>query len=191
MKTHKNLYPKVWDFENLLIAARKAQRGKRREPDVYAFNAQLEKNALRLQEELRHRFYIRYVDDFVVLADDKALLHDTFRRIESKLAEIGLTVHPRKRSVFPVSEGCDFMGYRIWPDHRRLRPKTGYHSRRKLVRLARRYGKGEVTLDCVRASIAAWIGHVKHADTWGLRKAVLEKIVIVRAAVLSHEAVSR
>lgn len=53
MKTHRNLFPKVWDFENLLISAKKAQRGKRREPEVYAFNAELESNLLRLQRELR------------------------------------------------------------------------------------------------------------------------------------------
>ncbi len=55
MKTHKNLYPHVWAFENLLAAAKKAQRGKRREPDVYAFNAELERNLLVLQAELRDR----------------------------------------------------------------------------------------------------------------------------------------
>ncbi len=334
MKSHKNLYPKVWDFENLFVAAKLAQRGKRKEPDVYAFNAQLEKNLFRLQDELRnrtwmpgvyrdfyvfepkkrlvsaapyedrvvhhalcrvlekvwepiflydsyacrvgkgthaaadrytqfsrkakyvlkcdiskyfehvnhevllgeiaryvkdddilwlvktilssnnarpaaaqgcgipignltsqffanvylnrfdhwvkedlrHKFYIRYVDDFVVLADNKAELHDTFRQIESKLGEIGLVVHPRKRSVFPVTEGCDFMGYRIWADHRRLRPKTGYHSRRKLMRLARRFNAGELPLDRVQASVSAWIGHVKHADTWGLRRAIFSKV---------------
>jgi len=38
MKTHKNLYPKICTFENLLLAAQKAQKGKRFQENVAAFN---------------------------------------------------------------------------------------------------------------------------------------------------------
>ena len=75
MKTHKNLYPQVWAFENLLAAAKKAQRGKRREPDVYAFNADLERNLLELQAELRDRTWQPGVyRDFYVYEPKKRLV---------------------------------------------------------------------------------------------------------------------
>jgi len=32
MKTYRNLYPQVWDFENLYLAYRKARKGKRSRP---------------------------------------------------------------------------------------------------------------------------------------------------------------
>ena len=52
MKTWKNLYPSICSFENLLLAARKAQRGRRFWPEVYAFNSRLEENLVRMQREL-------------------------------------------------------------------------------------------------------------------------------------------
>lgn len=49
MKRYGNLWPEVIDFENLLLAARKAQKGKRYRENVLAFNYNLESELLRLQ----------------------------------------------------------------------------------------------------------------------------------------------
>ncbi|HPC15109.1 MAG TPA: reverse transcriptase/maturase family protein [Candidatus Hydrogenedentes bacterium] len=126
-----------------------------------------------IKEDLRRPYYIRYVDDFVVLDDDKKALHALIPEIEDRLSALGLALHPRKRTVFPVTEGCDFMGYRIWPHHRRVRPCNGHRFQRKLKRLARAYRAGETALGDVRASLMSWIGHARHADAWGLRRALL------------------
>ncbi|NWG75263.1 MAG: RNA-dependent DNA polymerase, partial [Rubrivivax sp.] len=58
MKSYKNLWPQIVAFENLLEAARKAQRGKRMRPDVAAFNARIEENLLELQDELQSGVYV-------------------------------------------------------------------------------------------------------------------------------------
>ncbi len=57
MKRYGNLWPQVIDFENLLRAARQAQRGKRYRPNVLAFNYDLEQELLRLQTELCQHTY--------------------------------------------------------------------------------------------------------------------------------------
>jgi retron-type reverse transcriptase len=119
--------------------------------------------------------YLRYVDDFVVLSDSKKHLHDLLPEIEKKLGGIGLTLHPCKRNVFPVSEGCDFMGYRIWPRHRRIRPKNGYRFQRHLKLLSAKYKQGEIGMDAVKPRVMSWLGHASHADTWGLRRAIFSK----------------
>ena len=339
MKTWKNLYPEICSFSNLLLASRKAQRGKRFRPDVYAFNARLEENLLELQRELqteswqpgpyrefyvqeskrrlisaapyrdrvvhhalcnvieplfersfifdsyacrkgkgthaaadrytqfarkaryvlkcdvsryfpsiRHdilfgqlarrigdrdtlwlcervvrssgdeallwpsgfgipignqtsqffanvylndfdhwmkeqlncRYYLRYVDDFLALSHDKQWLHSLIPRIEDRLGRIGLELHARKRTVFPVSEGCDFMGYRIWPTHRRLRPADGYRLQRRLKAMACDYRAGKIDREHIQSSIMSWVGHAQHADTWALRRAMLSRVSFSR-----------
>ncbi|NMG60866.1 RNA-directed DNA polymerase [Geitlerinema sp. P-1104] len=57
MKRYGNLWPKIVDFENLLQAARQAQRGKRYRPNVLAFNHNLDQELLRLQAELIQQTY--------------------------------------------------------------------------------------------------------------------------------------
>ncbi|NEO86182.1 MAG: RNA-directed DNA polymerase [Spirulina sp. SIO3F2] len=57
MKRYGNLYPQIITFENLLNAARKAQRGKRFREPVLRFNNNLEGELLRLQAELSSQTY--------------------------------------------------------------------------------------------------------------------------------------
>lgn len=57
MKTAKNLYPQICQFENLLLAAKKAQKGKRFQDNVAQFNFHLESNLFQLQKELHDQSY--------------------------------------------------------------------------------------------------------------------------------------
>ena len=58
MKREKNLYNKICSFENLLLASRKAQKGKRFKTDTAVFNLNLEKELLTIQKNLREKNYI-------------------------------------------------------------------------------------------------------------------------------------
>jgi retron-type reverse transcriptase len=57
MKTYKNLYPRIWVYENLYEAWRRAARRKRAAPGVATFEYTLTDNLLRLEEELRTQTY--------------------------------------------------------------------------------------------------------------------------------------
>ena len=57
MKTHKNLYPLICSFPNLLLAARKAARSKRFRPHVLTFFSDFESHLLQLQHELQTHTY--------------------------------------------------------------------------------------------------------------------------------------
>jgi len=57
MKRYGNLWPAVVDMDNLLQAARQAQRGKRYRPNVLAFNHHLGEELLGLHQQLRDKTY--------------------------------------------------------------------------------------------------------------------------------------
>ena len=57
MKTHKNLYPQIYDFSNLYWAFRAARRGKRHKEAVAAFELDLEPNLWQLHEALKDQTY--------------------------------------------------------------------------------------------------------------------------------------
>ncbi len=57
MKRYGNLWNKIVTFDNLLLAAYKAQRGKRFRDNVLSFNYKLEDNLLQLQKELTNKIY--------------------------------------------------------------------------------------------------------------------------------------
>jgi retron-type reverse transcriptase len=57
MKRYGNLYPKIIEFNNLFLAAHKAQLGKRYRDNVLDFNFNLEREIFNLQQELKEKTY--------------------------------------------------------------------------------------------------------------------------------------
>jgi retron-type reverse transcriptase len=130
-----------------------------------------------LKEELRCKRYLRYMDDFLVFGDDKAELHGLRERIRVYLQDFRLSLHPRKCVVVRTADGVPFLGWQVFPDHRRLRRPTGVRFQRRLRQLQQQYQNGEIEFEKVRQSLASWVGHLKHGDTHGLRRSLLESIV--------------
>ncbi len=59
MKRHGALWPQIIDFSNIVLAARRAQRGKRFRENVLAFNYNLENELLAIQRDLESKAYQR------------------------------------------------------------------------------------------------------------------------------------
>jgi retron-type reverse transcriptase len=57
VKRYGNLWPQITAWDNLLLAARLAQKGKRFRDNVLAFNYNLERELLQLQAELQQKSY--------------------------------------------------------------------------------------------------------------------------------------
>ncbi|QFS45859.1 RNA-directed DNA polymerase [Nostoc sphaeroides CCNUC1] len=57
MKRYGNLYPEIIEFQNILLAARKAQKGKRFREQVLPFNYNLETELVKIQQELEGKIY--------------------------------------------------------------------------------------------------------------------------------------
>ncbi|MBN1340609.1 MAG: hypothetical protein JXA03_14870 [Bacteroidales bacterium] len=128
-----------------------------------------------VKRELGCRAYIRYVDDFLLFHNDKAVLHHWKKRIIRCLSKYRLVIHngahPR-----PVEEGIPFLGFRIFPQHRRLKRRKGIHYRRKLKRYLYAFRKGLFSEDQVIESVRGWTNHAGHGNTTGLRKAMFRDI---------------
>lgn len=136
-----------------------------------------------VKEDLREGRYLRYMDDFAIVGHDKAHLHALRRMVEDFLyANLGLRLNS-KTQVFPVSttngRALDFLGYRIWPTHRKIRKDSAGRMRRKMKRMARQYHEGKITLDQVTQVVMSWVGHAGHADTFRLRSRILGDVAFI------------
>ncbi len=74
-KTFKNIFPEIASFQNLLLASKKAQNGKRYRESTLIFNMDLERNLFRLHDELLHKIYHHGpYHDFIVKDAKKRLI---------------------------------------------------------------------------------------------------------------------
>ncbi|MEE9354054.1 MAG: reverse transcriptase domain-containing protein [Methylococcaceae bacterium] len=125
-----------------------------------------------VKRQLRCPGYLRYVDDFLLFSDSKEQLWQWKNKIRDCLNSLFLEMHERSSTVYPTTQGIPFLGFRIYADYRHLKRKNGVNFSRRLKRLYRSYGRGEIDLDDLKHSLDGWIAHVEHADTWGLRRSL-------------------
>jgi len=127
---------------------------------------------------LRCKGYVRYVDDLLMFADDKATLGRWRDEIIAFLESLRLTIHENRAHARPVQHGVTFLGFVVFPEYRRLKRSKGIQYRRHLKTLFRHYQRGQVDQDHLRTSMMSWIGHVQHGNTWGLRRQIFGELTV-------------
>ena len=63
-----------------------------------------------IKEKLKCKYYIRYMDDLIILDKDKSKLKKRFKNIESKLNDIDLEIN-KKSNIYKLAVGVFFLGY--------------------------------------------------------------------------------
>jgi hypothetical protein len=125
-------------------------------------------------------YYLRYVDDFVTLSNEKRFLHKVKDQMAAYLASLRLKLHETKCQVFPVTQGVPFLGYRIFPTHRLLKRENVQRFRKRVKVLQSQFSQDMITVGKVSLSVQSWIAHASHADTYGLRRKVLSDVAFQR-----------
>ncbi len=125
------------------------------------------------------RAYLRYVDDFALFHDDKAVLADWLARIIDFLGRrLRLRIHERAAHAQPCATGIPWLGFVVYPDHRRVKARKVVHATRRLSCLYEAWSQGDISFGEFDASVQGWIKHVSQADTLGLRQHVLGRFAL-------------
>lgn len=119
---------------------------------------------------LKIHYYIRYMDDVIILHHDKAYLGVVKDEIEQFLNEVLHLQLNNKTAIRPCRSGIDFVGFRIWATHRKLKKKTVKKIKRSVKNLARLRVEGEIAESTLKQAIASYKGILSHCDSYGLRR---------------------
>lgn len=130
-----------------------------------------------VKHTLKARYYIRYVDDFVVLDTSKTRLQRQEAQIQIFLATLKLRLHPNKCRITPLHRGTTFLGFRIFSHHRLVRQRNIRKMRVKLNMLLDDYERGEVDADTIMQSLQGWDAYAKHANTHHLREHLSKEVI--------------
>lgn len=158
-----------------------------------------------IKHQLRAKYYIRYVDDFVLLAENPQILLDWKLKIKDFLrCELDLTLHPRKIVLQQSTKGINFLGYIVRKNYLLVRKRAIKAFKRRLyffnhlidpvyfpvsdppqtLTIAKKYRIREITppikmtfqtLNKMLATINAYYGIFRFANTYKLRKSLYEK----------------
>lgn len=132
-----------------------------------------------VKHTLKVKHYVRYVDDFVLLADTQAQLESWKQQISlflEQTLQLSLKVDSK---LAPIAQGVDFLGYVVFAHHRLVRQRVVQHCKAKLAQWHRERGcKNRVSYPDfakLQAVVGSYWGHFEHADSVRLRLQLFAK----------------
>jgi RNA-directed DNA polymerase len=126
-----------------------------------------------VKHKLKAKYYLRYIDDFVILHSSKEQLEIWKKQIDKFLKkELKLEFHPEKSRIIPLSRGIDFVGFRIFYYFKLLRKRNI----RKMSFKVERYKKDKISKEKLLESFQGWQAYAKWADSLNVRKRVVKEI---------------
>ncbi|MGE0882979.1 MAG: reverse transcriptase domain-containing protein [Blastocatellales bacterium] len=131
-------------------------------------------------QQLRCPAYLRYVDDFALFSDSKRQLYEWKQAIIRFLYSLRLTIHEAPAQVIPCRHGIPWLGFVVYPTHRRVKARNVVKFTRKLKDRWSEYCAGKISFAEFDASVKGWVNHVRYADTWGLRNHVFRDGLVFR-----------
>ena len=123
---------------------------------------------------LKIHYYIRYMDDIIILAPDKATLHEWKSAIEAFLRDkLALDLN-KKTMIRPVKSGVEFVGVMIYTTHRKLRKSTVRRIKREVRKICSMYFSGRMSKEAFDRRVASIKGLLEHTNTRNLRRRLNE-----------------
>src|SRR3989338_1651465 len=117
-----------------------------------------------IKHELKARYYIRYVDDFVILHNSRNALEKYKIKIDNFLAEnLNIELHPNKSKIIELDNGVTFLGFRLFFHHRLIKKSNMRKFDSKFNQLRILYKNGAISREKVLAILEGWLTYISHA----------------------------
>ena len=101
------------------------------------------------------KYYIRYMDDIIIIADNKSYLKAVLLNIENFLTEKLALELNHKTTLGICKDGIEFVGYRVWRNLRLIKKQSLARMKKKV----RAWKSGKIEDRKFLASLGSWMGH--------------------------------
>lgn len=130
-----------------------------------------------IKEEKHIKYYFRYMDDIVILAESKEKLHQLRKEIDVYFkTKLKLKIKENWQ-VFPTFvRGIDYVGYRTFLNYKLLRKSTCKNFKSKMNKIRNKIKSGNEINYSEWCSINSYKGWLIHCDSYRLHKKYIEPL---------------
>ncbi|MBU4251766.1 MAG: reverse transcriptase/maturase family protein [Candidatus Omnitrophica bacterium] len=134
--------------------------------------------------DLRIKYYLRYMDDFLIFSNEKMRLVEVKERTRKFLdGSLKLRLHEEKSQIYSTSKGIKFLGFRLFSEDRRLASDNVKRFKKRLNKFECLFANGKMTKTAVKDSVRCWAAHSKYANTVTLRKSIFNGLVKKKSGI--------
>lgn len=129
---------------------------------------------------LKSKYYVRYVDDAIILSKDKDYLLDCYNKIIIFLKNnLHLELHPSKCFIHKASQGITFVGYTIKPYRRFIKKSTINNAKISANTCFSNPNEKSIS------SINSYLGIIKQVPSYEIRKQLCKTATI--PSITTHD----
>ncbi|MBU2638071.1 MAG: reverse transcriptase/maturase family protein [Nanoarchaeota archaeon] len=131
-----------------------------------------------IKHRIKAKYYLRYVDDFVILHKSRLQLRKWKRQIEEFLKyKLLLELHPQKSKILPLGRGIDLLGFKCFFHFRILRRKNIRKMQKKIETFNLLCQENRTNTIHLMDSLQGWNAYAMHANSYKLRRIITNKAI--------------
>ena len=123
-----------------------------------------------IKEKLGCKYYIRYMDDGVILSNDKEYLKYCLKKIEKIVKKYKLSLNKKTKIINVSKEGLDFLGFRFYIINNKVILKVRKLTKKNFKRKMKLAFNGKIPLERGLKIISSYRGHLKWENCYNLMK---------------------
>lgn len=125
---------------------------------------------------LGYKYYVRYADDIIIILPNKKEAQKAKYEFETFLKErLKMDSNKQKTQVFPINQGVNAYGFKVYRTHRLLRNDSKKSIKRKVKKMPRLIALGKMSITTANTMLASWSGHAKYASSINFIQSILNK----------------
>ena len=121
------------------------------------------------------KYYVRYMDDIIIVVPTKEEAQDARDKIIKFLDEKLDLKTNNKTKIFPIEQGVNAYGFKIFTTHKLVRNSTKSAMKRRIKAMDRKIQSGEISEKYVQNCVSSWLGHARHSNSYNLSKKIFNK----------------
>lgn len=137
------------------------------------------------------KYYIRYVDYFVILGRNKIKLNEYRMKINEFLKTLELELQPGKSRITALDKGVCFLGFRNFYRHRLLKKNNISKMNGKMMHLNEDFELAAISYDKVYTSMEGWLSYVNHVNTYKSRMNFIKRFEVLFQIRISNIEINR
>lgn len=123
-----------------------------------------------------YRYYVRYADDVIIVLPSKEAAKEAKKRCISFLRDrLHLEVNGDKTQIFPIEQGVNAYGFKIWRTHRLLRNDSKKRIKRKIKKMPKLIKEGRLSIRKADLMLGSWSGYARHAASHNFKQSIVLK----------------
>jgi hypothetical protein len=137
-------------------------------------NIYMDKTDQYCKRKLRLKYYTRYADDITIVVETKDKATEVLAKIDSFVEnKLKLKLNAKKTKKFPISQGVNTVGYKIYGTHMLLRNDSKKKIKRKVKKMPRLISEGKITKRKAEQILNSWRGHASHGNSYNFTRKLL------------------